>query len=510
MSDTGPSNVSESSSRPPRTIVLCFDGTNGQYDSTNTNVVKFFGLLRKDFPEQQVAYYQAGVGTYFAPGVVSPLWTWLASLLDEAFAWYLDAHVMDGYKYLMSNYHPGDKVCLFGFSRGAYTARALAGMLDKVGLLPKDNLQQVNFAYKKYKRTDKEGIKLAAGFKRTFSRDVKVEFVGVWDTVQSTGVLVNRVLPFTDSSSAVKVFRHALSLDEHRSRFRPNLYHWPTQDNEPEEAADLERATTRKFHTLKSTLDQVFMRKNPTVQSCQTVDRGPFSDDPRRNKRGDEIASSGTQPEAEFVAEESPVLTDVLEVWFAGCHSDIGGGNVQDDVEVSLPQITLHWMVEQVIQSPCGILFDSEELARIGFAVPPLPPQKSQDIDINNPPFVASETETAPDVDAGGFVVQELWNEPDQPAPSPEAYPERSNALAPIFDELKITKLWWLLEIMPSSDAWQDRDGVWHNKWSINFGRGRPIPFQQPRFHHTVKERMDYKPLDYKPRAIYDHHEVYV
>jgi uncharacterized protein (DUF2235 family) len=101
----------------------------------------------------------------------------------------------------------------------------------KVGLLPKDNLQQVDFAYKAYKRTDKEGIKLAAGFKQTFSRDVKVEFVGVWyvssrsqaifcclfavrDTVQSTGMLVNRKLPFTDSNSAVKVFRHALSLDE--------------------------------------------------------------------------------------------------------------------------------------------------------------------------------------------------------------------------------------------------------------------------------------------------------
>lgn len=146
--------------------------------------------------------------------------------------------------------------------------------------------------------------------------------------------------------------------------------------------------------------------------------------------------------------------------------SDIGGGNVQDDVEVSLPQITLHWMVEQAIQSPCGILFDSEELARIGFTVPPLSPQKSPEININDLPFVASEIETTPDaLDTGGSVVQELRNEPDQPAPSPEAHPGRLNALAPIFDELKINKLWWLLEIVPSSDAWQDRDGVWHNKW---------------------------------------------
>lgn len=114
-------------------------------------MVKFFGLLRKDCPDKQVAYYQvrllvlpsrlpgvifiiiqAGIGTYFAPGVVSPLWTWLASLLDEAFAWYvhprsvefiihnvhmyryLDAHVMGGYKYLMDNYRAGDKICIFG------------------------------------------------------------------------------------------------------------------------------------------------------------------------------------------------------------------------------------------------------------------------------------------------------------------------------------------------------------------------------------------------------------
>ena len=85
-----------------------------------------------------------------------------------------------------------------GFSRGAYTARALAGMLHKVsccrsfdiafcvktfsqvGLLPKSNLQQISFAYEAYKQTGKQADELAAGFKQTFSRDVKVESVGVW------------------------------------------------------------------------------------------------------------------------------------------------------------------------------------------------------------------------------------------------------------------------------------------------------------------------------------------
>lgn len=93
-----------------------------------------------------------------------------------------------------------------GFSRGAYTARALAGMLHKVrtfalilaglcatvafrspqiGLLPRDNLEQTPFAYKLYKNTDAESVSLAAGFKQTFCRDVKIEFVGVWLAIVS-------------------------------------------------------------------------------------------------------------------------------------------------------------------------------------------------------------------------------------------------------------------------------------------------------------------------------------
>lgn len=444
--------ASEESYRPPRALVLCFDGTNGQYSSKNTNVVKFYSLLRSDCPELQMAYYQAGIGTYFAPGIVSPLFTGLASLMDEAVGWYLDVHVMGGYKYLMENYRAGDKICLFGFSRGAYTARALAGMLNKVGLLQKDNVQQVNFAYKAYTRTDKEGIELAAGFKRTFSQDVTVEFVGVWDTVQSTGMLVNRVLPFTAANCVIRVFRHALSLDEHRSRFRPNLYHWPTQIDAPGD--------------------------EPGVLD---VERGQ-----RQTEPDEEVALTGMRRGTKFVAEESFKSTDVLEVWFSGCHSDVGGGNVQDDVEVSLAQITLHWMIEQVMESKCGIMFDSDALERIGFKASPSP----QTLD------ATGATDSA---------VQESLNGVDQPT-----FPERSDAIAPLFDELKINKLWWILELLPFTYAWQDDKGLWHSKWSINLGRGRFIPFHKPKFHHTVKQRMGDKPLNYTPQAVFDHEEVFV
>ena len=73
-----------------------------------------------------------------------------------------------------------DKICLFGFSRGAYTARALAGILHKVGLLPLQNHQQVPFAYKMYKRTDKVGWSQSCAFKEAFCINVGIHFIGVW------------------------------------------------------------------------------------------------------------------------------------------------------------------------------------------------------------------------------------------------------------------------------------------------------------------------------------------
>ena len=78
----------------------------------------------------------------------------------------------------------GDKICLFGFSRGAFTARALAGMLQKVGLLPRCNREEVPFAYEMYAKNDEEGWRLSEQFKRTFSTDVKINFLGVWYVIQ--------------------------------------------------------------------------------------------------------------------------------------------------------------------------------------------------------------------------------------------------------------------------------------------------------------------------------------
>ncbi|KAG6919254.1 hypothetical protein DXG01_008050 [Tephrocybe rancida] len=443
MTDTG--EVTKSG----RSLIVCFDGTSNEYDGDNTNIVKFVAMLKKDDFNEQLVYYQPGIGTWFNPGVVSPVFRWGAKVLDEAFAWYLDAHVIEGYKFLMQNYRVGDKICIFGFSRGSYTARALAGALYKIGLLPRDNEQQIPFAYKLYKRIDKIGLGLCAGFKQTFCQDVKVEFVGVWDTVASVGVLAGRTLPFTNSNKAIKTFRHALSLDERRAKFRPNLFHRPTPTvaaarHDPEHASPALGNTKSIKRLLK-----------PLKRFC---------------KRPLQMFYLEPEPEDDGIPD-----TDVLEVWFSGCHGDVGGGSVADKEPHSLANISLRWMVRQVQQARCGIIFDEQALERAGIPVMVFPEAGD---DVKRPESLIAS-----------------------PITEVELEEDAEDALQPIHDELKANPLWWLLEIIPLIYSWQDEKDVWHRKLRINFGRGRIIEDKNPYFHETVKIRRDSPQAKYEPRA---------
>jgi len=344
--------------------------------------------LRKDKEIDQVCYYQAGIGTYFHPGVVRPLYLWIAKILDEAIAWYLYQHVMEGYRFIMQNYNVGDKLCLFGFSRGAYTARALAGMLHKVGLLSIDNDAQIPFAYKLYQESGNDA--LAQGFKATFCHEVDIDFVGVWDTVASVGLVAGRTLPFVEANNIIRVFRQALALDEHRVRFRPNLHH-------------------------------------------HSVTGSPIPKD----------------------------KTDSKDVWFVGCHSDVGGGSVTDTEADNLANISLRWMIEQVVATDCPILFNLSAFAR--WKIPVAIAQKGH---------TASPKQDAQDV------------------------------VQPIHDQLILHPIWWILELLPLKYTYQDAQFKWITGRSINFGRGRLIP-SKPLFHKSVQIRMNDPKLKYKPKAQY-------
>ncbi|KAF7314983.1 DUF2235 domain-containing protein [Mycena indigotica] len=415
----------------PRTLVLCFDGTAAEYNEYDTNVVKLFGLLVKDDFRTQLCYYQSGIGTYFDPSIVSPVFEWVAKRLDQAVAFYLNQHVMDGYRFLMQNYHTGDKICLFGFSRGAYTARALAGMLHKVGLLPRSNSQQVPFAYKMYQKTSASGIKLAEGYKKMFCQDVKIDFLGCWETVASVGVLMGRTLPFTAINSSIKTFRHALALDEHRVRFQPYLI-------EPKPSPD---------------------------------DTDPYPH------------------------------TDVLEVWFAGTHGDIGGGDEQDSVERSLADIGLRWMIRQLVAAECGIRFDADALARAQITLEDCPPSVPVKGD-GSPIFSVDNDHPIESVDAVQLLHDALK------FVGPGAGGGSGNGPVAAFS---VALGWGVLEVAPMPWSVQDVSGKWHTTFGVHLGKGRKIIDPSPNFHITVKERMQDGMLNYKPRAIWTKGtEVYV
>uniref|UniRef100_A0A0W0GDD2 Putative WD40 repeat-like protein n=2 Tax=Moniliophthora roreri TaxID=221103 RepID=A0A0W0GDD2_MONRR len=360
-----------------RNLVICIDGTANQFGNRNTNVVELYSRLEKN-DSLQVTYYNSGIGTYASPSWKSSTYykQVLAHKIDLAFAWRFEKILLDAYKWLCERYEPGDRIFLFGFSRGAYQVRALSGMIEKVGLIHKGNEAQIPFAFELYRKCStkqlsnpqptrlnsevegrlsesildatiavplaqpsaldqnadlsqtpkpsqqpaqdtsrahegrplsrqgpltettesSQGKKVipdedAETFKRTFCRsNVKVHFVGVWDTVSSLGFARKEGLPLTtDGMTHVCTFRHALALDERRVKFLPEFA------------------------------------------------RGGAG--PRTNET--EAPRSGTP--------------HTKEVWFIGTHSDIGGGNVENK-QLKNNGPSLRWMTREAAMT--GLLLN--------------------------------------------------------------------------------------------------------------------------------------------------------
>jgi uncharacterized protein (DUF2235 family) len=208
----------------PKNIVVCCDGTNNKFGVTNTNVVKLYSTLVYQ-PGVQLAYYHPGVGTLGAPNALTKFSKWWTQLFGSAFGYGITDAIGDAYRYLMDQFEDGDRVFIFGFSRGAYTARALAGMLHMFGLIRKGNESLIPYATKTMKHLNEEAFQVAPQFKAAFSRECKPHFVGVWDTVGSVGWLYDPVkLPYSANNPDIAIGRHAISIDERRCMFRQNLW----------------------------------------------------------------------------------------------------------------------------------------------------------------------------------------------------------------------------------------------------------------------------------------------
>ena len=234
----------------PRNIVLCCDGTSNQFSKDRTSVIKLFHAIEKD-PASQACFYHPGIGTRAPTGVGTKVGTWLGKTAGLAFGYKLQDDIVDAYRFLMNNYQEGDQVFIFGFSRGAYTARVIAGMLHLYGLAMPGNDPLVPYAVEMMWAISKlktdaardEYFHLARDFKATMgSRNCPVHFLGVWDTVNSVGWIGSPLmLPYTGSNPGNAIVRHAMAIDERRGRSellcdpRTPRYGRMTQTNRPPE-----------------------------------------------------------------------------------------------------------------------------------------------------------------------------------------------------------------------------------------------------------------------------------
>ena len=280
-----------------KNIVICCDGTGNQFGDHNSNVVKIFSCLSRN-DMQQVLYYHPGVGTKGSMdtptywGMLKQKFTKIHGL---AYGYGVVSNVAQAYTFLMDNYHEGDKVFLFGFSRGAYTVRVLCTMLYEFGLLDKGNQVLIEYAISLFTNSNMINAKIAQNFKSTFGRECSPHFVGVWDTVSAVGWLYDPLaLAFTRENPGIKIGRQAVAIDERRCFFRSNL--WQEADSEQ----------------------------------------------------------------------------DLKQVWFAGVHSDVGGG--YPSAESGLSNIALQWMIEEAEEA--GIMIDREMVAKRTHRVPPNPDAK--------------------------------------------------------------------------------------------------------------------------------------
>jgi hypothetical protein len=159
---------------------------------------------------------------------------------DSAVGISIRSNVLDAYRFLVYHYQFDDQVFLFGFSRGAYTVRALAAMIGRCGLLYPEHVNLAEYAWSVFSDEDRSRDSRrkfggAARIQKIFGRKIGIHFVGVWDTVSSFGWFWDPLtLPDTAANRIVRHVRHALSIDERRSFFRPNFFR-PTKTQDCKE-----------------------------------------------------------------------------------------------------------------------------------------------------------------------------------------------------------------------------------------------------------------------------------
>ena len=209
-------------------IALFFDGTWSKADQSNqTNVTKLHqATIEGDVNSvEQIPWYDSGVGEEGNP---------LEKVLGGFSGAGMEENIAQGYKKIIEHHEEGDQIFLFGYSRGAYTARSLAGLIRNCGLLHLDHINKIPEARKLYRKRDPGAdTDEAKKFRNDYSKIVDIHFIGVWDTVGSRGLplhfiggLYNRKYRFHDMrlSGSVKHAYHAIAVDEKCKLFKPSVW----------------------------------------------------------------------------------------------------------------------------------------------------------------------------------------------------------------------------------------------------------------------------------------------
>ncbi|WFU31290.1 DUF2235 domain-containing protein [Bradyrhizobium brasilense] len=285
-------------------LAIFLDGTWNTLNN-NTNVWRLKSLTAET--ADQRVYYSQGVGTRRGE-----------SARGGVTGWGIDDEIIEAYTWLIQNFDDGDEIFIFGFSRGAYTARSLSGLICKCGILRLGAPLSIEQLYARYRIYDAPTIRslldkplpddasLEERWLTTYSRPTKVKFVGVWDTVGSLG------LPVWSMAAKVRKYRfldthlrldneyafHALALDEHRRNFEPTF--WTRTDRAGHEGAAVRQ------------IDKVEQR------------------------------------------------------WFVGAHANVGGGYASDP----LAQRPLKWLMEKA--AGLGLIFRDAVSVDVSQVAPPV------------------------------------------------------------------------------------------------------------------------------------------
>ena len=336
----------------PKNLIVCCDGTGNEFGDQNSNVVKLYETLVHD--ANQITYYHPGVGTMGARSALTKLGQWWTKVIGLAFGYGISDNIADAYLFLMRRFQPGDNVYIFGFSRGAYTARALCGMLHCVGLLSEDNEALIPYAIRMLKGMQFE---VAADFKNTFSRVCKPHFVGVWDTVSSVGWVYNGVqFPFTTATKNpdLSVARHAVSIDERRAFFRQNLFGLPhdaSQDIQEVWFAGVHSDVGGSYPEAESQLSKITLR----WMLCE-AERAGLVVDPQRKADilGGKPPWVAPDPLTRNQHESLHGWWWIGEVWPKIVHKQAADGTWKKSLRINLgrrrfiaPNVVVHVSVEQ-------------------------------------------------------------------------------------------------------------------------------------------------------------------